>query len=132
MAAFLQFTLPGAPCIYYGDEAGMTGYRDPFNRMYYPWGAEDEGLQTFYRQLAALHKKPVLRTGNVTVLEAGNGRILFRRALAGEKTLTVCCNRAGDWTLTGAQGQLLLGGGIAAYTPERLTLGAGAFAILEE
>ena len=50
----------------------------------------------------------------------------------GEKTLTVCCNRAGDWTLTSAHGQLLLGGGIAAYTPERLTLGAGGFAILEE
>ncbi len=38
MAAFLQFTLPGIACVYYGDEAGMTGYRDPFNRKYYPWG----------------------------------------------------------------------------------------------
>ena len=49
LATFLQFTLPGAPCIYYGDEAGMTGYRDPFNRGYYPWGKEDLALQGHYR-----------------------------------------------------------------------------------
>ena len=42
MASFLQFTLPGAPSIYYGDEAGMEGYRDPFNRRTFPWGREDE------------------------------------------------------------------------------------------
>ena len=72
MAAFLQFMLPGAPCIYYGDEAGMDGYRDPFNRKFYPWGAEDEPLQAFYTTLARLKKEsPALRRGDVTVLEAG-------------------------------------------------------------
>ena len=42
MAVFLQFTLPGMPCIYYGDEAGMEGFEDPFCRACYPWGREDE------------------------------------------------------------------------------------------
>lgn len=48
--------LPGMPCIYYGDEAGMTGYRDPFNRAYYPWGREDGNLISFYRSLARVKK----------------------------------------------------------------------------
>ena len=132
MAAFLQFTLPGVPCIYYGDEAGMTGYRDPFNRCFYPWGREDTALREFYRALAALRKYPALRTGAVTVLDSGGGRFSFRRTLAGERTLFVCCNRAGDWTLQSAHGRLLLSGGVAEYTPERLTLAPGGFAIIEE
>lgn len=45
MASFLQFVLPGAPSVYYGDEAGMEGYADPFNRRTYPWGREDPDLQ---------------------------------------------------------------------------------------
>lgn len=36
LASLLQFTLPGIPCIYYGDEAGLEGYKDPFNRSCYP------------------------------------------------------------------------------------------------
>ena len=40
----LQYTLPGAPCLYYGDEAGLYGYKDPFNRTCYPWGREDPEL----------------------------------------------------------------------------------------
>ena len=54
MAAFLQFMLPGMACIYYGDEAGMEGCGDPFNRRYFPWGAEDATLTAYYRALATL------------------------------------------------------------------------------
>ena len=36
-AAFLQYVLPGCPCIYYGDEAGLEGLGDPFNRRFFPW-----------------------------------------------------------------------------------------------
>ncbi|UKI36143.1 MAG: hypothetical protein L6V93_19590 [Clostridiales bacterium] len=38
LCAALQFALPGCACIYYGDEAGMEGFEDPFNRAFYPWG----------------------------------------------------------------------------------------------
>ena len=76
----MQFTLPGIACIYYGDEAGMTGYRDPFNRRFYPWGEEDESLVAFYRMLSKLKRTlPALKTGDVTVVEAGNGRLMFLR-----------------------------------------------------
>jgi len=56
LASGIQFTLPGFPCVYYGDEAGMEGYRDPFNRRCYPWGSVNEELVGWYRQLGSLRK----------------------------------------------------------------------------
>lgn len=129
MAAFLQFMLPGIPCIYYGDEAGMTGYRDPFNRKYYPWGQEDESLQTFYRTLAALKKSlPALRRGDVTVIEAGARRLLFARRLE-EQTLYVCCNKSAEpWELN-VQGEILLGGNLLSVLPGKVRLGSGGYCL---
>lgn len=54
LAAMVQFAHPGVPCIYYGDEAGLTGMADPFCRAPYPWGHEDEHLRTVFRRLANL------------------------------------------------------------------------------
>jgi len=51
-AAFLQFTLPGIPCIYYGDEVGLTGFKDPYCRMCFPYGREDVKLLDYFRTLA--------------------------------------------------------------------------------
>lgn len=94
LASFLQFTLPGCPCVYYGDEAGMTGYRDPFNRKYYPWGREDKELQAFIRELAHLKSgSEILRRGDVRILAAGEGHFAFRRTWQG-KSVTLWCNRA--------------------------------------
>lgn len=56
LASLMQMTLPGVPCIYYGDEAGMEGYNDPFNRRCYPWGREDGQLLAWYHALSALRK----------------------------------------------------------------------------
>ena len=131
MAAFLQFTLPGAPCIYYGDEAGMDGYRDPFNRRCFPWGQENEPLQAFYASLARLKKEsPALRRGDVTVVEAGNGRLLFLRKVAGQ-TLAVCCNRSQQpWRLPNG-GRLRLGGGLLECTEDFVVLGGCGYCVIE-
>ena len=56
LAVLIQMTLPGVPCIYYGDEAGMEGYTDPYNRGPYPWGREDRDMQTIYRNAIALRR----------------------------------------------------------------------------
>ncbi len=56
-AAVLQFTLPGVPCIYYGDEAGLEGYKDPFNRGCYPWGNENKELVEFYSALGRVRRE---------------------------------------------------------------------------
>lgn len=64
LAALLQMTFPGVPCIYYGDEAGLEGYRDPLNRCTYPWGREDAELLEWYRLLAQIRNSHAcLRSG---------------------------------------------------------------------
>ncbi len=109
LASFLQFTLPGCPCIYYGDEAGMTGYRDPFNRAYYIWGKEDHALQAHFKALAHLKSgsKP-LRLGRVEVLEAQNGHFSFRRTF-GSQSVTLYCNRSDAPWNAALAGRCLLG-----------------------
>jgi len=63
-AMALLFFLPGVPCIYYGDEAGLQGYKDPFNRRCYPWGHEDHELIAYISQLSRVRKSiPNLREG---------------------------------------------------------------------
>ena len=65
VAALMQMTLPGVPCIYYGDEAGMEGYADPFNRATFPWGKEDKNCFNIYRNAIAIRKAlPVLVDGD--------------------------------------------------------------------
>ena len=56
LASLMQMTLPGVPCIYYGDEVGMEGYNDPFNRRCYPWGKEDSQLFAWYHALTSIRK----------------------------------------------------------------------------
>ena len=129
-AAFLQFTLPGAPCIYYGDEAGMTGYRDPFNRGFYPWGEEDTNLQAFYRALARLKREnPALKTGRVEFITASNGRVQFLRQSAGQTAMVFCNASREPWRVQYA-GKLLFGGKLQAYTPEAVTLGENGFCVM--
>ena len=101
LATFLQFTLPGSPSIYYGDEAGMEGGKDPFNRRTFPWGKEDPQLSEHYRMLGNLRKKyPVLRDGSIEFLHAEGGRICFRRT--GENgSVTIYVNRSNTpWQLS--------------------------------
>lgn len=74
LAVVLQMTLPGAPTLYYGDEAGVCGFTDPDSRRTYPWGSEDKELLELYRKAIRLHREcSVLRTGSFCFLTCGTG-----------------------------------------------------------
>ena len=89
LAAALQCTLPGVPCIYYGDEAGMEGYEDPFNRRCYPWGAEDGAIRDWYAALLGLRRAcPALAGGEYRTITAADGFFAFRRLLGSERVYT--------------------------------------------
>lgn len=79
-AALIQMTWPGAPTIYYGDEAGLCGWTDPDSRRTYPWGKEDLELIEFHRYLTGIHRRnPALRLGAVKQLFAGRHQIAYGR-----------------------------------------------------
>jgi len=88
LAAALQFTLPGVPCVYYGDEAGMEGTIDPFNRLCYPWGHEDKELVSWYCRLSAIRNKYKCFTdGLYTLIEARDNFFAFTRGSEKERVL---------------------------------------------
>ncbi len=69
-AVVVQMTWPGAPTVYYGDEAGVCGFTDPDNRRTYPWGKEDVVLVDFHRDMIRIHKEnEALRTGSLKLLQ---------------------------------------------------------------
>ena len=70
LGVMIQMTWPGAPTIYYGDEAGLCGWTDPDNRRTYPWGREDNELIEVHRQLIRIHKDyQVFKTGSIMFLK---------------------------------------------------------------
>lgn len=79
-AVMMQMTWPGAPTIYYADEAGQVGWTDPDDRRTYPWGHEDHELLSLHRELISLRKEyPVLRDGSLKPLLGDCGRISYAR-----------------------------------------------------
>ena len=95
LASLMQYTLPGIPCVYYGDEAGMEGYRDPFNRVCFPWGHEDAELVNWYRSLGKIrHSCEVLKQGTLEPYYADDDCFVYVRSdeAVGQKLL-VAVNR---------------------------------------
>ncbi len=96
LMALLQMTLPGVPCVYYGDEAGMEGYSDPFNRGPFPWGHEDRDAFTIYRNAINLRRGfPELAGAGFETLSYGADVFGYTRTWE-DGALTVLVNRGGD------------------------------------
>lgn len=133
MASFIQFALPGAPAVYYGDEAGMEGYRDPFNRRTFPWGREDRELQAHYARLGCLRRDhPALRGSRIQFFTAAEGRLGFLRRSEGvqPQQLKVYVNRNGDpWQIP--LGRLLYGHNLETVSADALVLLPDGFCITE-
>ena len=130
MASFLQYMLPGSPSLYYADETGMEGYRDPFNRRPYPWGREDPELLDHYRRLGRLRRESeALRLGDIAFFQAGDKHLGFSRSYGG-KTVKIYANRSGDaWEIP--QGKILLGYNLQVVASDCLTIGPRGFCITE-
>ena len=80
LATLIQMTLPGAPCIYYGDEVGLEGREDPDCRRAYPWdpARQDRGLRDFIAGLIAVRRaNPVLRRGRFELLAAEGSSVAY-------------------------------------------------------
>ncbi len=93
LCALFQMTMPGAPCIYYGDEIGMSAADDPYCRGAFPWDNKkswDHDLLEFYRLATAMrHHYPVLHTGNFKTLYAQDQVYAFCRKLERQEALVV-------------------------------------------
>ena len=129
-ATALQFTLPGSPSVYYGDEAGMEGGKDPFNRRTFPWGKEDRQLLEHYRLLGQLRSKyEALRLGEMEFIHARGGVLGYRRTAGGER-LAVMFNRTGEDLEV--SGKLLYGYDMGRVMPGSVMLHPGGWCIMEE
>ena len=83
-------TWPGAPTVYYGDEAGMEGYHDPFNRCPYPWGKEEKNLVNFFSFLGNLrNKSDVLKHGEFRLLDSQESILAFERFVGKDSIITI-------------------------------------------
>lgn len=95
LASVLQFTLPGIPSIFYGDEAGLQGFDDPINRRPYPWGSEDKEILAHYRKLGRIRRE------NRAVFSGGfnmrdeNGLVAYERA-GGDDEILIAVNASAD------------------------------------
>ena len=86
-------TLPGIPTVFYGDEAGLEGYHDPFNRMPYPWGKESSELLSHYAKVGEIRRdNSVYAQGKFKLLRLDSEILAFVRISDKEKLITVFNN----------------------------------------
>ncbi len=97
IAAVLQYTMFGFPCVFYGDEVAVEGYKDPFCRACYPWDEQNKLMLDFYRRLGELRKMSVFADGDFRELAAERGVYAFERVDTETETQAiVAVNRGQD------------------------------------
>ena len=107
IASVLQYTVYGIPSVFYGDEAGLEGYHDPFCRRTFPWGREDEDLLAHYRKLGELRlSEKAFDRGDFRILERGEETIAFERR-RDDSTVIVAANRSAGYYVLAQNGKWL-------------------------
>lgn len=96
LAAVLQYTLPGVPSLFYGDEAGIEGYGDPFCRATYPWGKENSELLNFYKTLGKFRRSnPAFKEGEFVPVYSDDTAVAYIRT-NGNNTVITAVNIGSD------------------------------------
>ena len=95
-AAVIQYTLPGVPSLFYGDEAGVQGYGDPFCRATYPWGRENNELINFYKELGKVRKNcKAFKDGDFYTVFVNTDTVAYTRNHGSSKAF-IAVNRGTD------------------------------------
>ena len=96
-AVAIQMTWPGAPTVYYGDEAGLCGFTDPDNRRSYPWAREDYQMIDFHKAMIRIHRKyEILKTGSLAFLWNDYQGLAYTRFSREEQIIVIINNRQED------------------------------------
>lgn len=94
LAALMQMTYPGVPCVYYGDEAGLQGATDPGNRSTYPWGHEDLDFEAMIKNAASLRRSmPLLGTASIEARALDADVLMYTRHGAHNEHVSMLINR---------------------------------------
>ncbi len=129
IAAALEYTLPGIPSIYYGDEVGVQGFKDPINRRPYPWGEENTEILAFYRKLGKIRKdNSAALSGKISFADRD---LLIMLRGSGQNKLYVVANPSCDniaFKLSGKKKELITD---IIFNQEELIIGAYGIMILK-
>ncbi len=100
LAYAMIYTLPGIPCVYYGDEIAMQGYKDPFNRAYYNWNNSEQRVKDCLLKLAKYRREcSAFKNGDIIIKSAHSGVLSYDR-VSKEATASICFNRTGSFITT--------------------------------
>ena len=107
LAYFILATMPGVPCIYYGDEIGMEGEKDPFNRMPYPWGQENHELLRYFRKVGRMRRREsaFFADADFELMYVDRSILVFERKKGAEMTVSVVNRSKSTYTFS-AEGEV--------------------------
>ena len=128
VASFIQFTLPGVPCIYYGDEIGMYGFRDPYNRMPFKFNEKDDEVLAFYQKLTNFrHQHQEDFKTDCDIIKVTDGCIAYKRG----KLLCIINLDDSAHFLANYSGDSLYQKGEFYPTPHGIVVGPNSFGAIE-
>jgi glycosidase len=98
IATIMQYTVMGIPTVFYGDECGVEGMKDPYCRPPYPWGKEDLSLLEWYQKLGDLRNHKALVNGDMKIIYAENSVLIYEREKDGDKVVVAINRSLEDFT----------------------------------